>query len=203
MTVEIERDALLGAVRAVADVVQARTTIPVLANLHVEVADGRLTLTGTDLDLQASADAPASGAMLTTVDKNKLLAAANSFRPGPVRIDLDDGRLVLRQGRGRRTLSTLSAKDFPRRGPLENGTAFRLSAKTLSRLLDTTFIAMSADEVRYYLMGVFLHVAEGKLHAVATDGHRLVRTHCTAPAGGDALADLILPSKTCGARVKP
>ncbi|WP_210357631.1 DNA polymerase III subunit beta [Sphingomonas beigongshangi] len=196
MTVEIERDALLGALRAVADVVQARTTIPVLANLHLEVAGGRMTVTGTDLDLQASATAEAVGDLLTTVDKGKLLAAAVSFKAGKVRIEASQGRAVLKQGRAQRTISTLPATDFPRRGAIANGTAFRIAGKTLLRLLDAASIAQSTEETRYYLMGVLLHVEEGKLRCVATDGHRLVRAEADVPAGAEPLPDIIVPTKT-------
>ncbi|SEM88557.1 DNA polymerase III, beta subunit [Sphingomonas gellani] len=197
MSVEVDRDALLGAVRRVADVVEARTTIPVLGNLLIEAAEGKLTLTGTDLDLQASATIDAAGTMSITVDKNKLLAAVTSFKPGRIAISAVPGRqaVQMKAGRGSRILSTLPATDFPKREALANATAFDIRASAFLRLLDTTSIAHSTDETRYYLKGAFLHVRGDQLMAAATDGHKAVQCRMTVPTGAEQLPDIIVPTK--------
>lgn len=200
MKVEVERDALMGAVRAVIDVVEARTTIPVLSNMLVEVEGGSLTLTGTDLDLQVSATVPAAGEMKTTVDARKLQAAVDSLFKGKVSIAPIDGRaaVTLRAGRGQRILPTLSANDFPKRGPIDDARSFTMPSADLSRILDTASVAMSSEETRYYLCGIYIHPWEGRLRGAATDGHRLVRAEVDLPAGAEMVEGVILPRKAVG-----
>ncbi|RIA37498.1 DNA polymerase III beta subunit [Hephaestia caeni] len=198
VSVEVDRDALLAALRAVGDVVEARNTIPVLANLLLAVEDGVMTVTGTDLDVEVSATLPATGAIRTTAPKDKVLAAVASFRPGALTIAPVDGRsaLTIRQGRGVRTITTLPADDFPKRTAPETALRFTMPAKGLLRLFETTRIAMSNEETRYYLVGVLLHIADRKLRAAATDGLRLIRAECAAPKGASKMADIIVPAKT-------
>lgn len=197
MKLEIERDALLAALRQVVDVVQSRNTIPVLGNLLLVAEGGELRITGTDLDLQATARVIAAGELRTTVDKDKLLAAVTSLKPGLLTFDkTGNDPLVIKQGRGQRKLTTLPAEDFPCRAQPENPAIFKLPAASLSRLFEATFCAMSKEEVRYYLGGVFLHIVDGKLRAAATDGHRMIRAEMAAPEGTEALRDTIVPDKT-------
>jgi DNA polymerase-3 subunit beta len=197
MKLEIERDALLGALRQVADVVASRNTIPVLGNLLLSAEAGELEITGTDLDLQATARVPAAGEMTITVDKNKLLAAVQSMKPGALVLAMgENGRLTMRQGRGQRTLPTLPAADFPKRKPLEDAISFTMGAGSLARLFNATAHAMSSEETRYYLCGVFLHLVGSELRAAAADGHRLIRAHMQAPEGIEGMPDVIVPDKT-------
>lgn len=200
MKVEVERDALMSAVRAVIDVVEARTTIPVLSNMLVEAEGGSLTLTGTDLDLQVSATVPAAGEMKTTVDARKLQAAVDSLSKGKVTIAPIDGRaaVTLKAGRGQRILPTLAATDFPKRGPITDARSFAIPGGDLSRILDTASVAMSTEETRYYLNGIYIHPWEGRLRGAATDGHRLVRVEVALPAGSDTMEGVILPRKAVG-----
>lgn len=197
MKVEIERDALLAALEQVKGVIEARNTIPVLSNVLFAVANGGLTVTGTDLDIEASATATAAGEMLTTLPSDKILAAAKSFKPGKLTIATVDGRsaVTVKQGRGVRTISTLSADDFPKRAALEGGISFSMSSDLLVRLFGTCRIAQSTDETRYYLIGVFLHAVDGKLRAAATDGHRLIRAEADLPSGAAKMPDIIVPTK--------
>ncbi|MDP1026376.1 DNA polymerase III subunit beta [Sphingomonas sp. KR1UV-12] len=196
MTVEVDRDALVAGVRSVIDVVAGRCTIPILANLLLDVSGGQFTITGADLDMQAASTIEASGELSTTVDAQKLLAAASSFKPGKLTLTPNTGKsgLVLRQGRGQRTLQTLPAADFPKREPLTNAKAFSIPAASLSRILDTTHFAQSRDETRYYLIGSFLHVAADKLKAAATDGHRLISVEVPLPEGAAGMPDTIVPA---------
>lgn len=200
MTVEVERDALLAALRQVAGVVASRNTIPVLGNLLLIAEGGSLTVTGTDLDLTASARVDAAGSIKTTVDKEKLLAAVGSFKGGRLSIAPVDGRaaVTIRQGRGVRTLPTLSANDFPQLREPENAVTFELAGGVLFRLLEATHVAQCTDETRYYLQGVFIHVVADKLRAAAADGFRMVRAEAEAPAGSDRMPGVIVPSKAVG-----
>lgn len=197
MSVAVERDALLAALLQVADVVEARSTIPVLSNLLIEAADGRMTITGTDLHMQVSAVVAATGELVTTVAKDKLLAAVQSFRAGDLTIAQIEGRsaVTVKQGRGQRTLPTLAADNFPARKAVEGGTVFDMPAPTLRRMLDIGGIAQSSEEVRYYLCGIYFHVLDGRLHAVSSDGHRLIRATIDPPHSAEQLPGLILGTK--------
>lgn len=197
MTVDIERNALLGALQQVNGVIEARTTIPVLGNVLFVVADGAADLTGTDLDIEANATAPAIGELKTTLPSDKLLAAAKSFKPGKLTIAPVAGRsaITIKQGRGVRTISTLSADDFPKMPALADAVRFTLASDALSRLFGACRVAQSTEEVRYYLCGVFMHAVDGKLRAAATDGHRLVRAEVDLPEGAADMSDIIVPSK--------
>lgn len=195
---EIDRDALLGALREVATVVPGRTTIPVLANVLMECADGRLSITATDLDLQATTTVEAAGDLSVTLPADKVQAAVQSLRPGRIALEPVANRpssIRFKQGRNQRTLAGLPSKDFPTRGKLEGATAFEMPASSLARLLETTQVAQCADEVRYYLMGVLLHVFDGQMYAAATDGHRLVRCKVDTPDGADGMPDSIIGTK--------
>jgi DNA polymerase-3 subunit beta len=198
MTVEVDRDALLSAVRHVGDVVESRHTLPILRNLLVEATGGRLIVTGTNLDIEATAHLEATGDLAVTVDADKLLAAVQSLAPGSMTIAPIEGRpgVMLKRAKGQRTLATLPTQDFPKRQPLQNALRFSMAGASLLRLLDTTHPAMSTEEVRYYLSGVLLAEVDGQIHAVATDTHRLIKAECAAPDGAQGLPRIIVPSKT-------
>lgn len=198
MTMEIDRDALLGALREVATVVPGRTTIPVLANVLMECADGKLSITASDLDLQATTTVEAAGDLSITLPADKVQAAVQSLRPG--RIVLEPvvnrpGSMRFKQGRNQRTLAGLPAKDFPKRADLLRAKSFAMPAAALARLLETTQVAQSTEETRYYMCGVFLHVFDGQLYAAASDGHRLVRCAAETPDGAAGMPDSIVGSK--------
>lgn len=198
MTMEIDRDALLGALREVVTVVPGRTTIPILANVLMECADGRLSITATDLDLQATTTVEAAGDLSITLPSDKMLAAVQSLRPGRIALEPvanRPGSIRMKQGRGQRTLAGLPVTDFPLRAALVRATAFTMSGSALARMLDTTHAAQSTEETRYYLNGVLFHAFEGELHAAATDGHRLIRCKGDLPDGAAAMPDSIVGSK--------
>ncbi|MBY9062320.1 DNA polymerase III subunit beta [Sphingomonas yunnanensis] len=201
MTIEIERDALLAALRQVADVVEARNTIPVLGNLLLVAGSGSLTVTGTDLDIEASATVPAAGEIETTIDARKLVAAVASLKPGRLTIGAAADRsaaVAIKSGRSTRTLGTLPGQDFPKRKPPEAACAFSMQSAVLARMLGACHVAQSTDETRYYLNGVYLHLVDGHLVATATDAIKLVSAKTAAPEGCDRMAQVIVPSKAVG-----
>lgn len=198
MTIELERDALVTVLRQVIDVVEARTTIPILSNVLLAASAAQLTVTGTDLDIEVSASCPCAGEMSTTVDARKLLAAVTSLSGGRVTIAPAAGRtraVTIKAGRGVRTLSALPVDDFPLRGAPTAATTYPLKAAALLRILDTCGIAQCTDEVRYYLVGVYLHRVGQHLVGAATDGHRLVRTEVPAPPESEGSPQVIVPTK--------
>lgn len=193
MTLTIQRADLARTLAAVSRVVEHRNTIPILANVLLSADGGRLTVTGTDLDIQYSAGAPAEGELSTTVDAKRLSDIARRLSGDVVTLDTKDDKLVVKSGRSRFTLPTLPVDDFPHLDAGEFSAAFKLD---FAELVAPVKFAISNEATRYYLCGVHLHnTAEGGIRAVATDGHRLA--HNTA-CGMPTIPAVIIPAKTVG-----
>ena len=204
MKVTIERSVLLKALGHVHRIVERRNTIPILANVLIEAADGKVALKSTDLDLEATEQAPAdvvqSGA--TTVPAHVIYDIVRKLPEGAqasLEIAGDTGQLLVRSGRSRFFLQALPASDFPDLTSGEFSHRFTMPAIELKRLIENTQFAISTEETRYYLNGIFLHTVEvdGKamLRAVATDGHRLARVEAPAPEGAVGMPGVIAPRK--------
>jgi DNA polymerase-3 subunit beta len=154
-------------------VVEARNTIAILSNVLLTAADGRLHVTGTDLDIVATDAAVAEVEQPGTVCVDaKLLADISKKAGGDISLSLEADRLVVKSGRSLFKLATLPADDFP---SLDGGTYTASFDIDLAALFAPVSFAISTEETRFYLQGVFLHVQDGQLRAVATDGHRLSR----------------------------
>ena len=204
MKVTIERAALLRALGHVHRVVERRTTIPILANVLLSAKDGALTLKATDLDLEitekAAAEVVQPGA--TTLPAHTLYDIVRKLPEG-AQVSLeatgDAGQLTLRSGRSRFNLSSLPESDFPDVTSGDFSHTFTLAPGDLKRLIEKTQFAISQEETRYYLNGIYLHTldVEGRtmLRAVATDGHRLARLELPAPDGSAGMPGIILPRK--------
>ncbi len=204
MKATIERATLLKGLSHVQSVVERRNTIPILSNVLIEAtAEGALKLMATDLDLQineqvaAAVDQPGA----TTVSAHTLFDIARKLPEGAqVALTAADGRMTIVAGRARFSLGTLPRDDFPVIAEGELPTQFELPAETLKQIIDKTRFAISTEETRYYLNGIFLHVsdAEGSqpvLKAAATDGHRLARVTMPRPDGAETMPDVIVPRK--------
>ena len=207
MKVTVERSELLRSLSHVHRVVERRSTIPILANVLVRAESGQLAFKATDLDLEIleaiPADVPAGG--VTTVPAHMFYEIVRKLPEGAQVVlegSSDRAILVIRAGRSRFTLQTLPESDFPDLAAGDMTHEFVLPAADLKRLIDKTQFAISTEETRYYLNGIYLHTAgEGKkavLRAVATDGHRLAQVELTAPAGAAGMPGIIIPRKTVG-----
>ena len=205
MRATIERATLLKSLSHVQSVVERRNTIPILSNVLIEANDsGSIKLTATDLDLQIvetfAAEVETAGA--TTVSAHTLFEIARKLPEGSqVQLHAADGRMAVNAGRARFSLSTLPRDDFPIIAEGDLPTSFELPAASLIQIIDKTRFAISTEETRYYLNGIFLHVAEEDapvLKAAATDGHRLARVTLPRPAGADGMPDIIIPRKCIG-----
>ena len=204
MKVTIERSVLHKALGHVHRIVERRNTIPILANVLIEAVDGKLALKSTDLDLEASeqvsADVAQNGA--TTVPAHVIYDIVRKL-PDGAQASLetigDTGQLVLRSGRSRFTLQALPASDFPDLTSGEFSHRFSLPAVELKGLIENTQFAISTEETRYYLNGIYLHTVDisgtPMLRAVATDGHRLARVETQAPEGSVGVPGVIVPRK--------
>jgi DNA polymerase-3 subunit beta len=190
--ITINRTDLTKALSSVSKVVEGRNTIPILGNVLLSGAAGTLTVTATDLDIQISTMAKCDGELSATVDAKRLSDIARRLSGDTVTMELKDGKLVVKAGRSRFTLPTLPVEDFPRLDAGVPDVEFNLD---FAALVAPVKFAMSNEATRYYLCGIHLHEAEGKLRAVATDGHRLA--HNTV-AGAVLPYGVIIPAKTIG-----
>ena len=202
MKATIERATLLRGLSHVQSVVERRNTIPILSNVLIEAQpNGALRLMATDLDLQIDETIPAAvdqpGAI--TVSAHTLFDIARKLPEGSqVELSAAEGRISINAGRAKFTLATLPRDDFPMIAEGELPTTFELPAETLKQIIDKTRFAISTEETRYYLNGIFLHVthdAQPVLKAAATDGHRLARVTVARPDGAEAMPDVIVPRK--------
>jgi len=207
MKVSIERSALLKAMSRAQGVVERRNTIPILSNVLLEAEAGEISLRATDLDIEVIDTIPAmvEQAGATTVAAHTLHEIVRKLPEGAdvqLYADASGGRLEVEAGRSRFSLATLPREDFPMMASSEYEVTYTAKAPELRRLFDKSKFAISTEETRYYLNGVFLHVADegGRkvLRAVATDGHRLARVDAALPAGAEASPSVIVPRKTVG-----
>src|SRR2546423_8012777 len=204
MKVTVERAALLKSIGHVHRVVERRNTIPILANVLIRAEKGKLGLKATDLDLEVTETIPAevSPGGATTVPAHMIYDIVRKLPEGSqVVLDSSGDRasLTIRAGRSRFSLQTLPESDFPDLAAGEMTHKFTRPAKDLKRLIDKTQFAISTEETRYYLNGIYLHVTPGKtsaLRAVATDGHRLAQVELPVPQGAAGMPGIIVPRKT-------
>ena len=205
MNISIERNVLLKAVANTHSVVQRRNTVPILANLLLEADGGETKISATDFDIEVvdravgQVNRPGS----TTVAANLFYEIVRKIPDGALidlNVDEKTGRLDVSAGRSRFSLATLPAQDFPVMAGSEYSCSFIVPVRDLRRLLDKTKFAISTEETRYYLNGVYLHVAEDEggrfLRCVATDGHRLARADAPPPEGSEDMKGVIVPRKT-------
>lgn len=212
MRVTLERSHLLRALNHAHRVVERRNTIPILANVLLKAEGGTLSLKATDLDLEASESVAANVAQAgtTTVPAHLLYDIVRKLPEGgevALATIAEGHSMTVASGRSRFTLQVLPASDFP---DLQAGTfpiRFAVPAGSLKNLIDRTQFAISTEETRYYLNGIYLHTisiggADGGgrrvLRAVATDGHRLAQAQIDLPAGAEAMPGVIVPRKTVG-----
>lgn len=207
MKLSIERSALLKAVAQAQSVVERRNTIPILANVLIEAEGSDVQFRATDLDIEVVDRAPAQveRAGATTVSAVTLHEIVRKLPDGSLVTLTDDGssgRLSVEAGRSHFNLATLPREDFPVMTSSEYSSNFSAPAPVLRRLFDKSKFAISTEETRYYLNGVYMHVSDadgGKvLRCVATDGHRLARIDADLPEGASDMPGVIVPRKTVG-----
>ena len=205
MNLTIDRGILLKMLTHTQSIVERRNTIPILSNVKFSAPDGNLSLNATDMDLDivetVPADVEAQGS--TTAPAHTLFDIVRRLPEG-AQVKLDgtggDGNLVLTSGRSRFTLTCLPTEDFPVLSGGNLSHNFNISAISMRNLIDCTRFAISTEETRYYLNGIYLHEAIGDrspaLRAVSTDGHRLASAEVSQPEGAEGMPGVIIPRKT-------
>lgn len=204
MQLTIERAVLLRSLQHVQSVVERRNTIPILSNLLLGAEGGTLRLTATDMDIAVVDTSPSETARAgrTTAPALVLYDIVRKLPDGSqVELASESGneRLSLKTGGAAFSLNCLPTEDFPLMTEGDFPTAFELPAVQLRRLIEKTRFAISTEETRYYLNGIYLHVVEeperSVLRTVATDGHRLARVQTALPAGAESMPGIIVPRK--------
>ncbi|WP_417456588.1 DNA polymerase III subunit beta [Kordiimonas sp.] len=206
MKVTIERNSLLKTLGHVQSVVERRNTIPILSNVMIEADGDIVSMTATDLDIaiieRTGASVAQGGAI--TVPAHTLFDIVRKL-PDGAEVELtaeENDRLIVKAGRSRFTLACLDKEDFPVMSEGDMPHRFELAAAELKRLIDKARFAISTEETRYYLNGIYLHVATTEdgstLRAVATDGHRLAQVEQDVPDGAAGMPGIIIPRKTVG-----
>jgi len=208
MKLMIDRTALLRTLSHAQSVVERRNTIPILNNVKLDVADGKLSVTATDMEIglvEFTLADPASEPGSSTAPAHTLHDIVRKLPEGAqveLSLDQDAERMIVRAGRSTFQLAVLPTDDFPSLADGDMPVAFAMSARDLRTLIDRTRFAISTEETRYYLNGIYLHAADHDgvkvLRAVATDGHRLARAEAPLPNGAEEMPGVIVPRKAVG-----
>jgi len=207
MRITVDRTNLLKALGRVHRVVERRNTIPILSNVLIDAASGKIQLKATDLDLEVTETAGANveQAGATTVPAHLLYDIVRKLPDGGevmLAVNPEGSSVSVVSGYSNFRLQCLPKEDFPELSAGEFSHSFKLNTKDLKRLVDCTQFAISTEETRYYLNGIYFHVLENedmlKLRVVATDGHRLARIEIDAPHGSEGMPGVIIPRKTVG-----
>ena len=204
MKITIEREALLRALGHAQSVVERRNTIPILSNVLLKAKGESLALTATDMDIEIAeaVAAQVNEAGETTVPVHMLYEIVRKLPDGcQVVLEGDEAHgMKIKSGRSNFRLGCLPVADFPQMAGGDLPHSFVLAAAELRALIDRTRFAISTEETRYYLNGIYLHAATGgefpALRAAATDGHRLARVEAPLPQGASGMPGIIIPRKT-------
>ncbi|MEC7691245.1 MAG: DNA polymerase III subunit beta [Pseudomonadota bacterium] len=199
MKFTISREKFLQPLQLVSGAVERRHTLPILSNVLIKVSEDALWLTGTDLEVELIASTRLEGEYEEgeiTVPAKKLFDICRGIADGTdIQFSLDGSKALIRAGRGRYTLSTLSASDYPNLEDWEGEVEFELSSADIKRLINSTHFSMAQQDVRYYLNGMSLETEEHIIRTVATDGHRLALCRLDYESASLPVRQVIIPRK--------
>ena len=204
MKFTIDRSSFLKPLGHIYSVVERRNTIPILSNVLIESDASKVSFTATDMDMDIveTVGCIVSSQGKLTVSAHTLYDIVRKLPDGSeIQIELIDLNVEVSAGKSRFILPTLPVDDYPVMTEIEKGNQFSLEAVDLANLIDNTKFAISSEETRYYLNGIYLHVPDiksDKLRAVATDGHRLAQAEVPIPKGAENMPGVILPRKAVG-----
>jgi DNA polymerase-3 subunit beta len=204
MNFTIDRNNLLKPLGHVYSVVERRNTIPILSNVLIETNSSKVSFTATDMDMDIVEETSCivSSQGKVTLSAHTLYDIIRKLPDGSeVKVELKELNVEVSAGKSKFILPTLPVDDYPIMTNIEKGHEFHLQSIDLANLIDNTKFAISLEETRYYLNGIFLHVADSdnqKLRAVATDGHRLAQAEIPLPEGASNMPGIILPRKAVG-----
>ena len=203
MRISVERDILLKSLNHIQSVVERRNTIPILSNVKIIANSEGISLTATDLDLEIIESLDKAN----TIEDGEITTSAHTLYdivrklPEGSSLDIatkDNDKLELSCGQSNFELSTLPVEDFPEMSSGEMPCNFIIDSEELANMIDKSKFAISTEETRYYLNGIFFHAINNSLRSVATDGHRLACIQSNLPEGADDIPSIIIPKKTIG-----
>ena len=198
MKATLERTDLLKSLTHVHRVVERRNTIPILSNVLLRADGGAINLKATDLDLEIVESVPAMIELpgATTVPAHMFYDIVRKLPEGSqvvLETTSDNATLEIRAGRSKFTLQMLPETDFPDLTAGDFSHGFALTGADIRKLIDATQFAISTEETRYYLNGIYLHTVDAgsglQFRAVATDGHRLAQAEVPAPSGSAGMPE--------------
>ena len=198
MKFTIQRESILKPLQLIGGVVERRQTLPILSNILLKADSDRLTMTATDLEVELVVTTNLDGteAGNTTLPARKFMDICRALpENSTLEISLDKDRAVIRSGKSRFVLATLPSDEFPAVDEIRAQFTFSITQSRLKRLIERTQFAMAHQDVRYYLNGLLLEVANSELRAVATDGHRLAYCQQESPAEAEEIQQIIVPRK--------
>ena len=198
MRFSLQREVLLKPLAQVVNVVERRQTLPVLANLLARVEGDRLSLTGTDLEVEMVARTAVEDAQSgeATIPARKLFEIVRALPDGSkVTVSQSADKITVQAGRSRFTLSSLPANDFPALDEVDTTDRVIVGEAALKELIERTAFAMAQQDVRYYLNGLLFDLRDSVLRCVATDGHRLALCEADLQAPVQTKRQLIVPRK--------
>jgi DNA polymerase-3 subunit beta len=199
MKLNITREEILTPIQIISGVVERKQTMPVLSNILLEAESGRVTLTGTNMEVELvctleSVAIEREGRI--TVPARKLSDICRSLpTDAMIELALEGDKMHLRSGKSHFTLATLPADQFPNTEETKHDLALSFSQKDFKRMLDATSFAMAQQDVRYYLNGMLLEMGNQYVRMVATDGHRLALSSLVADQSIDVEKQVIVPRK--------
>ncbi len=198
MKIVTDRESLLKPLTQISGVIERRQTLPILANALLNARTDNLTITATDLEIEmrTGAEISCDGEVDFTLPARKLIDICKALPEGAkVDIDVEGDRAKIRSGKSRFTLGLLPAQDYPLIDPTVSTLKFSTTERLLKVLIEKTHFAMAQQDVRYYLNGMLLEVSQGRIRAVATDGHRLATSEDACEIDSDAEVQVIIPRK--------
>ncbi|MDG2524071.1 DNA polymerase III subunit beta [Stenotrophomonas sp. HITSZ_GD] len=198
MRFTLQREAFLKPLAQVVNVVERRQTLPVLANFLVQVQNGQLSLTGTDLEVEMISRIAVEDAQdgETTIPARKLFEIVRALPDGSrVTVSQSGEKVTVQAGRSRFTLATLPANDFPSVDEVEATERVAVPEAALKELIERTAFAMAQQDVRYYLNGLLFDLRDSTLRCVATDGHRLALCETALEGSSGTKRQIIVPRK--------
>lgn len=199
MKFSISREAFLVPLQLVAGAVEKRHTLPILSNILMKVDEGKLWLTGTDLEVELISSVALTGDFSEgeiTVPAKKLFDICRSLLPDTnIDFSVDKSKVLIKCGRSKYTLSSLPADDYPNLEDWQGEIEFEISQKNLRSLIEDTHFSMAQQDVRYYLNGLSIELEGDIIRSVATDGHRLALSKYVLPGASFQSKQVIIPRK--------
>ena len=201
MNLTIAKEQILLGLQAVQSVVGSRTTLPILSNVLMRAEGSAIEFTATDLDVTVACKVEAKVAKpgATTVPVKKLFGIIRELPAGDIEIEVDDKNLCsIRAGSSFYKINGLSADEFPPLAQFKDDKKVVLPQETIKGMMRKTSFAVSTDESRYVLNGLFLSLKENKMTMVATDGRRLALVDEEVDIPEKSQGEFIIPAKALG-----